>query len=169
MFATFRNSGAPGELTIAPPYKQDGHSLIFGQPMWRDAVYDFLKRNGLPSAAPVLPPPGGAEVAQAFAKYVATPNYEKAFVIGSKGYYGWASGHATQEEALRAARSECGNHCGTVYALDDTLAAGGSAPVAQAPSSPVTPRPAAGTPEGGATKSMDGRLQQRLGPGSTAP
>ena len=57
MFAAFRNSGAPAELIIAPPYGRDGHDLIFGQPLWRDAVYDFLKRNHLPFAAPVLPPP----------------------------------------------------------------------------------------------------------------
>jgi len=170
MFAAFRNSGAPGELIIAPPYKQDGHSLIFGQPMWRDAVYAFLKRNVLPTTAPSLaPPPGGAKVEQAFATYLATPNYEKAFVIGRNGAYGWASGYATQEEALRVARDECNNHCGTVYALDDTLAAGGSAPVAQPPSPPATAQPAAVSPERARITPMDGRLQQRPGSGLTAP
>ena len=72
MFAAFRTSGgASAELIIAPPYKQDGHNLIFGQPMWRDAVYDFLKRNGLPFAAPSLPPPRATgEIARAFADNV---------------------------------------------------------------------------------------------------
>ena len=73
--------------------------------MWRDAVYAFLQRNVLPTTAPSLaPPPGGAKVEQAFATYLATPNYEKAFVIGRNGAYGWASGYATQDEALKAAR-----------------------------------------------------------------
>ncbi|MBV8745301.1 MAG: hypothetical protein JO134_09705, partial [Xanthobacteraceae bacterium] len=135
---------------------------------WRDAVYDFLKRNGLPSAAPVLPPPpGGQEVEQAFAKYLAAPDYEKAFVIGSKGYYGWASGYATQEEALKAAQRECGNRCETVYALDDALAAGNSTPTAQSPR--TTPRPVAVAPEGAPITPMDGRLQQRAAPTLTAP
>jgi len=170
MFAAFRNSGAPGELIIAPPYKQDGHNLIFGQPMWCDAVYGFLKRNGLPSTAPSLPPPpGGAEVDQAFAKYLATPDYEKAFVIGRNDAYGWASGYATREEALSRARQECKNHCGTVYALDDTLAADSSAPVAPPVSPPATAQPAALSPERARITPMDGRLQQRPGPGLTAP
>lgn len=156
MFAAFRNSGAPGELIIAPPYKDDGHSLIFGQPMWRDAVYGFLKRNGLPSTAPSLPPPpGGAEIEQAFASYLATPDYEKAFVIGKNGAYGWASGYVTQEEALKVARRECYNQCGTVYALDDTLAAG-----TQPPSPQATTNPVAVTPERARITPMDGRLQQ---------
>ncbi|MGA8410429.1 MAG: hypothetical protein WB756_01605, partial [Xanthobacteraceae bacterium] len=71
--------GAPGELIIAPPYQRDGHNLIFGQPIWRDAVYDFLKRNHLPFAAPTLAPPpqATAEFVQAFKDYLATPNYER--------------------------------------------------------------------------------------------
>jgi hypothetical protein len=170
MFAAFRNSGAPSELIIAPPYKQDGHGLIFGQPMWRDAVYGFLKRNGLPSTAPSLPPPpGGTAVEQAFANYLATPNYKKAFVTGKNGAYGWASGYATQEEALKAARQECENRCGTVYALDDTLPAGGSAPAAQSLSPPATAQPAAISPDRARITPMDGRLQPRPGPGLTAP
>jgi dienelactone hydrolase len=157
MFAAFRNAGAPGDLIIAPPYKEDGHSLIYGQPMWRDGVYDFLKRNGLPYTAPVLPsPPGGGEVEQAFAKYLASPDYEKAFVVGRNGAYGWATGRATLEAALNAARGACGNNCKTVYALDDTLAADDSASAAQPPS-----RPAAATPGSSAIKPLDGRLQQR--------
>lgn len=102
MFAAFRTSGAPGELIIAPPYKQDGHNLIFGQSIWRDDVYGFLKSNGLPSAAPNLrPPPGGSKVEQAFAQYLATPAYEKAFLIGRNGAYGWASGYATRPPRVR--------------------------------------------------------------------
>jgi dienelactone hydrolase len=170
MFAAFSDSGAPGELILAPPYKQDGHNLIFGQPMWRDAVYDFLKRNGLPSTAPSLPPPpGGSEVAQAFTKYLATPNYEKAFMIGRNGAYGWASGLATQQEALKAARQECQNHCGMVYALDDRLATDGSAPIAQPSLPPTAVKPVATTPEDTRITPLDGRLQQAPAPPLTAP
>jgi hypothetical protein len=170
MFAAFRTSGAPGDLIIAPPYKQDGHSLIFGQPMWRDAVYGFLRHSGLPSTAPSLPPPpASAEVEQAFTKYLATPDYEKAFVIGRNGAYGWASGHGTLEDALKVARRNCENRCGTVYALDDTLAAGGSAPVAMPLSPQTTPHPAAITPERARITPMDGRLQQAPRPTLTAP
>jgi dienelactone hydrolase len=138
MFAAFRNSGAPGELIIAPPYQRDGHDLIFAQPLWRDAVYDFLKRQHLPFEAPTLPPPTGAgsELAQAFADYLATPDYEKAFVIGRGGYYGWSSGHDSLDDALAAARDECAQHCDTVYAIDDTLAGGLAAP--KAPHAPAT-------------------------------
>ena len=146
MFAAFKSSGAPGELIIAPPYQRDGHNLIFGQPIWRDAVYDFLKRNHLPFAAPTLPQPpqASAAIAQAFADYLATPNYEKAFVIGPGGAYGWASGYNTADAALAAAREQCEQNCKVVYAIDDTLAdaAAGSQPPAS--SAPVTTPAAAG-------------------------
>ena len=146
MFAAFKSSGAPGELIIAPPYQRDGHNLIFGQPMWRDAVYDFLKRNHLPFAAPTLPQPpqASAAIAQAFADYLATPNYEKAFVIGPGGAYGWASGYNTADAALAAAREQCEQNCKVVYEIDDTLAdaAAGSQPPAT--SAPATTPAAAG-------------------------
>jgi dienelactone hydrolase len=161
MFAAFRVSGAPGEMIIAPPHKRDGHSLIFSQPMWRDAVYDFLKRNELPSTAPSLPPPrGGNALEQAFANYLATPDYEKAFVIGSNGAYGWAAGYPTPEQALNAAYRHCKNRCGIVYALDDVLAS-------QQPL--VTTQPVSVTPEGARITPMDGHLQQRPLHPLTAP
>lgn len=149
MFAAFKSSGAPGELLIAPPYQRDGHNLIFGQPIWRDAVYDFLKRNHLPFAAPMLPPPpqASAAIAQAFADYLATPNYEKAFVIGPGGAYGWASGYNTADAALAAAREQCEQNCKVVYAIDDTLAdaaAGSQPPAPPASSAPATTPAAAG-------------------------
>ena len=149
MFAAFKSSGAPGELIIAPPYQRDGHNLIFGQPIWRDAVYDFLKRNHLPFAAPTLPQPpqASAAIAQAFADYLATPNYEKAFVIGPGGAYGWASGYNTADAALAAAREQCEQNCKVAYAIDDTLAdaAAGSQPLAPpASSAPATTPAAAG-------------------------
>jgi dienelactone hydrolase len=164
MFTAFHTSGAPGELIIAPPYKQDGHSLIFGQPMWRDAVYGFLKQNGLPSTAPSLPPPpGGAAVEQAFANYLATPDYEKAFVIGERGAYGWAWGYATLEEAIARARRECKDRCRPVYALDDTLAADAAEAAAQSPS-PATTQSISVTPESAHITPLDGRLQQSRHP-----
>jgi dienelactone hydrolase len=149
MFAAFTSSGAPAELIIAPPYQRDGHNLIFGQPLWRDAVYGFLKRNHLPFAAPTLAPPpqATAEIVQAFQDYLATPNYEKAFVTGPDGYYGWASGYASVDAALAAAREQCEQHCNVVYAIDDTLAGAGAGSQATTPlasSATVTTPAAAG-------------------------
>src|SRR5262245_5590086 len=163
MFAAFRNSGAPAELIIAPPYGEDGHSTIFAQAMWRDAVYDFLKRNHLPFDGPRLPPPSHAtaEVALAFGKYLATPNYEKAFVLGDRGAYGWASGRATIEEALAAARKACSNNCSRIYAIDDTLAEA-DVPAAGAPASKASPAsPTTLTPAGAGAEML-----QRLFKGS---
>jgi len=160
MFAAFKSSGAPGELIIAPPYQRDGHNLIFGQPIWRDAVYDFLKRNHLPFAAPTLPQPpqASAAIAQAFADYLATPNYEKAFVIGPGGAYGWASGYNTADAALAAAREQCEQNCKVVYAIDDTLAdaAAGSQPLAP----PASSAPAPATTPAAAGAEMVRRLLQ---------
>ena len=72
------------------------------------------------------PPQASAETAQAFADYLATPNYEKAFVTGPGGYYGWASGYNNADAALAAARAQCEQHCNVVYAIDDTLAGAGA-------------------------------------------
>jgi dienelactone hydrolase len=156
MFAAFRSSGAPAELLIAPPYEREGHSLIFGQPLWRDAVYDFLKRNRLPFVAPTLAPPpqATAEMVQAFTDYLATPDYEKAFVVGAGGYYGWASGYDNVEDALAAAREDCEKHCDVVYAIDDTLADAGTASRTAAPAA----SPAAATTPAAAGAEMMQRL-----------
>jgi hypothetical protein len=123
-------------------------SILPAKPIWRDAVYDFLKRNHLPFTAPTLPPPqqASAAIAQAFADYLATPNYEKAFVIGPGGVYGWASGYNTADAALAAAREQCEQNCKAAYAIDDTLAdaAGSQPPAPPASSAPATTPAAAG-------------------------
>jgi hypothetical protein len=131
-------------LVIAPPYQSDGHSLIYAQSRWRDAVYAFLKRIHLPADPPQLQPPSRAtpEIAQAFEKYLATPNYEKAFVTGDGGRYGWASGQATAKDALAAARKFCSNRCDKTYAIDDTLAEQSPAAV-ESPAHMRAPKPAA--------------------------
>ena len=56
-----------------------------------------------------------------------------------------------------------------VYALDDTLAAGGAAAATQSPSPSTNAKPVAVSPERARITPMDGRLQQRPDPGSTAP
>ena len=37
---------------------------------------------------------------QEFARYAATPNYEKAFVIGANSRFTWVSGRKTSEDAV---------------------------------------------------------------------
>ncbi|MGB7834689.1 MAG: hypothetical protein WBL84_21015, partial [Xanthobacteraceae bacterium] len=77
--------------------------------------------------------------------YLATPNYEKAFVTGPGGYYGWASGYNNADAALAAARAQCEQHCNVVYAIDDTLAGAGAGSQTTTPlaSSAIVTTPAA--------------------------
>jgi dienelactone hydrolase len=123
MFAAFQEAGGMGELTIAPPFGNDGHRLIFDPTRWHGLADEFLQRLGLPNVLPKLPPPRGAseKMLQEFARYAATPNYEKAFVIGANGRFRWVSRRKTAEDAIADALGDCGAGC-RPYAVDDTLA-----------------------------------------------
>ena len=109
-----------------------------------DRTYDFILRHFVAHGQA----PHFTAIAQAFADYLATPNYEKAFVIGPGGAYGWASGYNTADAALAAAREQCEQNCKVVYAIDDTLAdaAAGSQPPAPPASSAPATTPAAAAP-----------------------
>jgi hypothetical protein len=122
MFAAFRDAGGVGELKIAPPFGRDGHALIFDPTQWHGLADDFLLRLGLPNALPRLPPPSGVseKMLQEFARYAATPNYEKAFVVGGNGRFTWVSRRKTADDAINDALKGCGAEC-RPYAIDDTL------------------------------------------------
>ena len=134
MFSAFTAAGAPGELIIAPPFGNNGHFLFSsaGIPQWRDLVDNFLRKHHLPTwtepiTIPIanLPAPTGAstEVVKEFERYLASQNYEKAFVIGHNGRSRWISGRRTAEDAVTEALKGCQQAaiaCKS-YAINDAL------------------------------------------------
>jgi dienelactone hydrolase len=123
MFAAFHDAGGAGQLKIAPPFGSDGHGLIFDPTRWHGLADEFLERLEMPNALPRLPPPSGAteKMREEFARYAATPYYEKAFAVGDHGRFRWVRRRNTAEDAIADALKGCGAEC-RPYAVDDTLA-----------------------------------------------
>jgi dienelactone hydrolase len=138
MFDAYRAKGAPTSLFVAPPYGQDGHTLIWapdGTAWWPEAA-SFLKSLHLPTdiqvplatparlADPVpLDDPGRA----AFASYLPSRNYEKAFATDVDGHFGVAFGARTKSDAESAALKNCQKMNGVcaIYAIGNELASAG--------------------------------------------
>jgi dienelactone hydrolase len=135
MFDAFVAGGASAEFDAAPGYGTDGHLFIHATApqLWWPRVASFLEQLHLPTRAVVnLPPPGtlptpaglSALGQQAFASYLASFHYEKAFATNRAGRYGVASGRRSQDDANAAAMAFCqqtGATC-TVYASGNQLA-----------------------------------------------
>ena len=133
MFESFVRSGGRGDLVIAPPYGSEGHYLVDAPAAWNGLVDAFLRRNALPTwlrptardMLPLSPPAGLTEKGtQGFREYLASENYEKAFVVG-EGRSGWAAKRRTVEDAIAAAMKACVGNSGATckpYAINDTLA-----------------------------------------------
>jgi pimeloyl-ACP methyl ester carboxylesterase len=115
--AAYTSGGGPAELVILPPYEDDGHRLFLTAPaeVWWSKIAPFLATLGLPAgdAAPVTPPglqppPTLNEAgAEAFARYLASDGFEKAFAVGPQGEWGAAEGKRTTAAAMMAAVESC--------------------------------------------------------------
>jgi dienelactone hydrolase len=138
MFDAYRANGAPTSLFEAPPYARDGHTLIWASDgaAWWPEVEPFLKSLQLPTdiqvplAAPAhlaepvpLDDPGRA----AFATYLPSRSYEKAFATDADGHFGVAFGARTKADAESAALKDCQKMNGVcaIYAIGNELAAEG--------------------------------------------
>jgi dienelactone hydrolase len=118
MFDAYAAGGASVSLFQAPPIGRDGHLLIFApaETAWWPQVATFLESVHLPTRQVVpLPPPALLaapvpldEVGQkAFAVYVPSRSYEKAFATDAAGHYGVAFGQRTMTDAEQAAIGDC--------------------------------------------------------------
>ncbi len=90
----YRAGGAPAELAMQPPFRDDGHRLFLeGVERWRPVLDRFLQRLGMPAgpAQPVPAPPSGlAERARAaFQAYASAPQPNKSFALGPRGAFAW--------------------------------------------------------------------------------
>jgi dienelactone hydrolase len=133
-FAAFTGAGGTGAFVALPSFGKDGHQLFHddGVSLWRDSVDSFLRQHSLPTwsqpiSEPIakLPAPPNLSAAghQAFAHYLASANFEKAFAVTPKGHFGWTTGHRSADEAAHTALEDCAKNAPNcrVYAVDDAL------------------------------------------------
>lgn len=130
----FTKAGGRATFAALPAFGEDGHRLTSreGVALWRDPLDRFLRIQRLPTWAspeklptPFLPPPPGAsaQTKAEFEKYLGLVQFEKAFVVTSRGGFSWRSGKRTAEEAIDEAMASCSaksEGC-MVYAVNNTL------------------------------------------------
>jgi dienelactone hydrolase len=132
-YDAFRSGGGNAKFIDAPAYGDDGHYLYstVNGPLWTPMVDAFLRERGLGSREILslpdpLPAPRQLSTSgkDEFARYLASLNPHKAFAVASNGAFGWRSGRATTEDALRDALVACAKWAAdcTLYAIDDRLA-----------------------------------------------
>jgi dienelactone hydrolase len=115
MVKAYTAAGAPAAFVAASAYGADGHQLMFGPPaLWQAPVDRFLGALGLPNRVdivlpptPNLTPPQGQSAAAAFATYLASTAFEKAFAAGGRSAFGYQTGERTVEDAQRLALERC--------------------------------------------------------------
>ncbi len=140
MFDAYIADGAPASLFEAPPFGRDGHRLIWSPDgtAWWPQVAAFLTslhlptdlRVALPAPAHLAEPTPLDEAGRAaFAIYLPSRDYEKAFATDGLGHYGVAFGARTKSDAGSAALRQCQtmNRICTVYAIGNALASEGPA------------------------------------------
>jgi dienelactone hydrolase len=125
--------GGVAELVIAPAYGEDGHMFFARAPgdSWWQYVGPFLAKLGLPTdvvraqVTPALDPPRrlGSAGRAAFAEYLASESFEKAFAAGASAY-GWATGRRTRAEAAEDALRRCSERAKdcVLYTVGDAYA-----------------------------------------------
>jgi dienelactone hydrolase len=137
MFDAYVAAGAPASFFAAPPIGKDGHLLFFAPAVWWPQVAPFLESLQLPTQIQIELPPATALAAPvpldeagqtAFAQYVPSRSYEKAFATDADGHYGVALGHRTKAAAGQAALKDCQRmeRVCSVYAVGNEIAALGA-------------------------------------------
>jgi len=133
MFRAYKAGGAPATFLAEPAYKDEGHFFIDAIDQWQPPVEAFMQSLHVPTAIEVrlpdstsLQPPSDLDYngRAFFTKYLALPNYEKAYAVGSGGGSGYGSGYRTIEAAKLMAMQECrfrSSGC-RIYAVGNQLA-----------------------------------------------
>jgi pimeloyl-ACP methyl ester carboxylesterase len=136
MLTAYRNAGGRAELTMFPPFEEDGHKMFLretGRRMLLPEIDRFLRKNTLPTWdegdwEPLLARLGQADQDTVLA-YLRTGPTEKALALGpgGTGAY-WHSGDASLEAARTGALNSCRERTGGAC----TIAAENFRPVAPA-------------------------------------
>jgi dienelactone hydrolase len=134
MLNAYVANGAPASLFEAPSFGRNGHLLIWSADgaAWWPRVAAFLRTLDLPTNM-LVPLPEPRQLVQpaplddagrdAFANYVPSRSYEKAFATDAAGHYGVVYGQRTKTDAIRAALENCeisDRRC-AIYAVDNNL------------------------------------------------
>ncbi|HVJ56116.1 MAG TPA: alpha/beta hydrolase [Aliidongia sp.] len=119
MFRDYAAHGAPAEFFAAPQNGEDGHGLFLnGIELWREPVEGFLRKLGLPAAyqidlpTPKVAAPDGLDdkAVEAFRRYIASNQLEKAFAAGTRHGSGYSFGNRTVEEAEDKTIKNCAKY-----------------------------------------------------------
>lgn len=135
MFDAYAANGAPASLFEAPSFRRDGHFLIWSPEgtAWWPRVAAFLSSLHLPTniQVPLAAPARLAEPVPlddvgraAFANYLPSRSYEKAFATDAAGHYGVAFSARTKADAESAALKDCqrAERVCKVYAVGNEVA-----------------------------------------------
>jgi len=140
MLDAYVANGALASLFEAPSFGRNGHMLIWSPDgaAWWPRVAAFLKTLHLPVKM-LVPLPEPQQLAQptpldeagrdAFAQYVPSRSYEKAFATDAAGHYGLAYGQRTKADAIHVALKNCeiqDRRC-EIYAVGNVLMRAGRA------------------------------------------
>ena len=115
MLTAYRNAGGRAELTMFPPFEEDGHKMFLretGRRLLLPEIDRFLRRNALPTWDEGAWEPLLAKLSQAdrdtVLAYLRTGPTEKALAFGrgGTGAY-WHSGDASLEAARASALNSC--------------------------------------------------------------
>ncbi len=113
----FREGGGVDQFVMAPPYREDGHGFYYNISGWTPMVEDFLRAQGLPAPAELLPEPSAPDVAPpvglkdrglaAFHTFLIM-GQAKAFATNGADVWGMSYGQFDQELADKKALENCG-------------------------------------------------------------
>jgi dienelactone hydrolase len=147
MERAYAEAGGRVQFVEVPPFGDDGHKLFSRAKVseWWALIAPFLGSLGLPTelaygevSATVPPPPSlGPEGQQAFADYLASEGFEKAFAAGNSGW-GESRGRRTAGDAAERALRTCREHsegC-AVYVIGNARVPDGEAPAKPGSGSP---------------------------------
>lgn len=130
MYQAYRGGGAPAELAMQPPFRDDGHRLFMdGVDRWRPVLDRFLRRLGLPAgpAQPVPAPPAGlSERARgAFQAYATAPQPNKSFALGPRGAFAWRADAQPIDGIRQEALTLCLQHDPGCKVVSEVVELGG--------------------------------------------
>lgn len=130
MFQAYRAGGAPAELVMLPPFRDDGHRLfVDGVERWRPVLDGMLHRLGMPATPPrAVPasPPGLTEHAKAaFRAYASAPQPNKSFALGPRGAFAWRADAQPIDGIRQEALALCLQHDPGCAVVSEVVELGG--------------------------------------------
>ncbi|MDC8785352.1 alpha/beta hydrolase family protein [Roseateles koreensis] len=131
----YRQAGGPLDYRLLPPVGDDGHKLFAAaQDVWQPLVDEFLSRQGFTRPGVISRPPasnfapltevmalpGATDAArEGYRKFLAAP-LPRAYVLGTAGNWGYATGDDALSRALSFCQRKTGLAC-RFYAVNNEV------------------------------------------------